>query len=337
MKRVLNSRKVLLTMIWLVLGGALGAIAVLCVQSRNAQKEEAEERRRFVQTGDPGAPKWRIRYSQRVACRSVTPSEQSKDKAFIDLLERKDLSAGQFSSAIDYFLWGYWDSKSNRCAPSDAIYRRVSEAIITSPRQGNCHPENIGPVSLMPPSNWMAKKLAKCAFESELISASGAKFDLRVQWMHALATQDRYALPWFDQAFKRIDYSTALGRSAALVAVAADPKRALPRVSDELKRALSRAKARRVEVYSDDGNTVAISVEDGIALAQLAYALSIGGSDADVYAEPLREMMDLKFALPSPPFGLLAGDLTSLCLMANQIGGQTKKRAQAKQYCKEKL
>ncbi len=336
MTPVSNDSKVLARLIWLVLGSALGAIAVLLIQSSNARKEEAYERKVFAETGDSREPKWREHYLKKVACRSVTLIEQSKDKAFLEILERKDLSAQQFFYATNYFLNGYWDDQYSRCAPADAIYSRVSAAIIKYPHQGNCHPENIGPVSLMPPSDWMAKRLAKCAFQGEPITGTDAIYDLRVQWMQALATQDRHALPWFDQAYRNITYSSAFGRSAASVAIAADPLRALPRVSEELKRALSRAQSRQVEVYSTRGNTMAVSSEDVNALEQLAYALSIAGPDADAYAEPLREMMDLKFALPSSPFGLLAGDLKSLCLIAGQIGGHTNQRAQSKQYCKGK-
>lgn len=336
MTQVSIVKKILQALVWISVGSALGALAVLHIQSRNDEKRIALGQERFAENGDAGEPGWQIRYSKRVACRPVTTTEQSKDEAFLKILERQDLSALQFSNAMRYFSSEYWDSKSNRCAPADELYRRVSEAIRKSPHQGNCHSEHIGPVVLMPPSNWMAERLAKCAFEKEPLTSSNASYDMRVQWMKALATQDRYALPWFEKAYRSISNSSPMGRSAALVAVAADPKRAVSKVSDQLTLALRRAKSRQIKVPSDDGNVLAISPRDINTLEQLAYALSIAGSDADAHAAPLREMADLKFALPSPPFGLLAGDLRSLCPMADRIGGATEQYIGAKQYCKAK-
>lgn len=329
-------KKIIRTLVCIFVGSALGTLAVLHIQSRNDEKREALEKESFAENGDAGEPGWRIRYLKRVACRPVTSTEQSKDEAFLTILERRDLSALQFSNAMRYFSSEYRDSKSNRCAPADELYRRVSEASRRSPHQGNCHSEHIGPVALMPPSNWMAERLAKCAFEREPITSSSAGYDMRVQWMKALATQDRYALPWFDKAYRNISNSSALGRSAALVAVAADPKRAVSKVSDQLNLALRRAKSRKMKVLSDHGYVLAISPRDINTLEQLAYALSIAGSDADSHAAPLREMADLKFALPSPPFGLLADGLKSLCLIADRIGGETKQHIGAKQYCQAK-
>lgn len=323
---------------WLALlafGGLLGAAATVCVQSGLESQRAAERQALFAQRGGDVSPKWMAVRSTTEMCRPATARERARDQAFLAILTRGDLAPVQFAQTLHYFSGGYREGRLDRCAPSADTFRTVGEMIRSSQLKSGCTPEMIGPVNLMPPSEWMAERLAKCALESSPIRMSGADLDVRILWMNALATQEHFAQPWYNQLSTRMSLPTAYGRSAAGAAMAANLEQALPKVEKLFKRAIGISRSRQILAHSDSGEVEAISPGDGQILMQFAYSLSVAGPKADDFAAPLMEVMELKFALPAPPFGLLASHMTQLCPIAEHIGGRTATYARTKRFCEE--
>jgi len=314
----------------MLLGAALLAGGYIAVQ----QRDHATELDRKLNGEAPVSPRW-LRVGR--TCVTPTPEQLQRDQAMSDVA-RLAPATGENSSlyyAVRYFGW-HWRiiGPVGRCAPATKYYEQLASKL---ERAGwPFLPEGRNDLELvehLPPSSWLAERLAKLAFNSYPLTSEPLNYDNRPFARMLLGEQGKHALRWRAEATKEIAPDTKLGTSAAYLAVSIAPQEALPRVEQALVEMTAMALTRRVTRLGEES---AFNIRDGYRLYELSHALGRAGSQAQPFSSTIIRLLDYKFASGSH-FGLLFLPPTHLCLVARQIGGRALAAARGKSFCRELL
>lgn len=284
-------------------------------------------------------PRWLIAEHP---CRRPNAEEVAHDAAMARLAEafRAKRSNVGLGYVIDYFGadWSIDEGLRHspplrRCPPAPDLYARLAPILeqadwLTYQRTD----DELQLVEHVAASPYLARRLAELAF-GDASHTNVLGYDDRPYFRMLLAYQGVHAKPWAPRAMREMDSGSKLGTSAAFLAVAIDPDRALPRVTAAMERLIADASRRQVVIddISPPGN--GFTVRDGDRLYELAFALSMAGSKAEPYSRPLITLLDRRFGTGSH-FGLILIEPTELCAVARHIGGRAAVAADGKSFCR---
>ncbi len=295
-------------------------------------RKKAEARDEMLNGGFPDAPRW---VTERRPCRAPDAQELAQDAAMARLATLFDGERGVGLSYVQqYFGTGYMGfSRTSRCPPAPEFYAQIAPVLERADWLAPAlEPIELRLVERLPPSPYLARRLAEKALADYPSIVGPMTYDDRPYLRMLLAYQGSHARPWAKRALAEIAPDTRLGTSAAFLAVSVAPKEALPRVSRAMAEFSATAADRQIEDKFD--KTRGFTLRDGHRLRELAYALSTAGPAAEPYSAPLIALLDQRFATGSH-FGLLLVEPKELCIVADRIGGRAAAAAQAKPYCRE--
>ena len=318
----------------LIAGAVLAVIAV----HRIERSSRVDRHDQVMNGGPPIRPVW---LRQPRACDAPTPFERKRDEAMAQVARAslagepgRDPINPMLGYAVRYFSWHWSLLKFKRCAPDRVYVDALLPALeATDWPHVNTQGNELRLVERIAPSPRLAKALAQIAFSPNDPPREAELYDSRPYARMLLGDQGQFARPWAAKARSEISADSKLGTSAAYLAVAAEPRAALPLVKRVMFAKLRSSLGRQVKTYKDSGEANAIRSDDADRLIELSYALGRAGTAADAHSGPLLQALDHGFARAAPPFGLLFTKPTELCRVAAWVGGRTAQIARAKPAC----
>lgn len=274
-------------------------------------------------------------------CKALSAANSRLDRAMLDAAtaassERDNTSfvGPVHDDVVSYFAW-HWSFYGNgRCPPANETIQQLAPILesVGWP-QANTQLNDLRLAERLPPSMSLANGLAHIGFLGWIPPSTLNGEDARPYARQLLAEQGLFALKWSKQALNEVGGDTRLGTSAAYLAVATNPERALPKVQQAMNDKLRNSQKKRIKAYQTGGEVAAIRPDDANRLIELGYALARAGRKAELYAQPVRDMLNERIARPAPPFGMMAAAPTEFCRIALRIGGAVAEAAKAKPFC----
>jgi hypothetical protein len=156
--------------------------------------------------------------------------------------------------------------------------------------------------------------------EAPIIGDDPLKRDVRPLARTVLAEFGAASAAYRERAFAEMSADTAMGTSAAQLAVAAGHPGALERTKALMTDTLDRHK-----------DPIPRNVRD--RLFELAYALAFAGQQAVPFMDPVYAMLDRRVESWAPPFGMIDLEPATLCLVLLRVGGDRVRARVAEPPC----